>query len=382
MATRVSTKSLPGAAAGPDKLAAGGSASRVQSVDRAARLLRAVAAAGSRGREHRGARRGLRAQPGDGVADPVHAGDPRAGQERPRRRGLDDRARRLQPRPLGRPRGPAAREPRGRRAAGPADGRDRRPRRTPQRRAGLRRRGRAAVGRRGARGATSRSACTPPRRARCCWRGRSEEDVARLLPRRLERFTDSTITGRAALRAELDRVRRQGYATCDGEYDPAACGVSAPVLDGAGRLLAIVSVWGPPPRVAPDRFPALGALTMEAAARMAPPPEGQTAAASADIRICCWRPRSASPVKIASASQTSAKPTHLTERHRLVEDEQAQQELDRRREVLQQAQRRHRDPDGGAAEADQRHRGDQSGGREQHHVPRPVPGEAATARRR
>ncbi len=49
MATRVSTKSLPGAAAGPDKLAAGGSASRVQSVDRAARLLRAVAAAGSQG---------------------------------------------------------------------------------------------------------------------------------------------------------------------------------------------------------------------------------------------------------------------------------------------------------------------------------------------
>ena len=98
----------------------------------------------------------------------------------------------------------------------------------------------------------------------------SEEDVARLLPRRLERFTASTITDRATLRVDLDLVRRQGYSTCDGEYDPAACGVSAPVLDASGQLLAIVSVWGPPPRVAPNRFPALGALTMEAAARMAP----------------------------------------------------------------------------------------------------------------
>jgi IclR family acetate operon transcriptional repressor len=98
----------------------------------------------------------------------------------------------------------------------------------------------------------------------------TEDEVARLLPRRLERFTDSTITDRASLRADLDLVRRQGYSTCDGEYDPAACGVSAPVLDSSGQLLAIVSVWGPPPRVAPARFPDLGALTMEAAARMAP----------------------------------------------------------------------------------------------------------------
>jgi DNA-binding IclR family transcriptional regulator len=98
----------------------------------------------------------------------------------------------------------------------------------------------------------------------------SDEEVARLLPRRLERFTDSTITDRASLRADLDLSRQRGYCTCDGEFDPAACGVSAPVLDPSGRLLAVVSVWGPPPRVAPERFPVLGALTMEAAARMAP----------------------------------------------------------------------------------------------------------------
>lgn len=94
--------------------------------------------------------------------------------------------------------------------------------------------------------------------------------VERVLPPRLERFTDSTITDLDTLRADLELVRTRGYATCDAEYDPASCGVSAPVLDTAGRLLAVVSIWGPPPRVAPERFPALGPLTMEAAARMAP----------------------------------------------------------------------------------------------------------------
>ena len=99
----------------------------------------------------------------------------------------------------------------------------------------------------------------------------SEADVVdRLLPPRLERFTDSTLTDLDSLRADLALVRKRGYACCDGEFDPAACGVSAPVLDATGRLLAVVSVWGPPPRVAPDRFPVLGPLTMEAAARMAP----------------------------------------------------------------------------------------------------------------
>ena len=88
----------------------------------------------------------------------------------------------------------------------------------------------------------------------------SDEVVDRLLPRRLERFTDSTITDRDALLADLELVRQRGYACCDAEYDPAAGGVSAPVLDAAGRLLAVVSVWGPPPRVAPARFPVLGAL--------------------------------------------------------------------------------------------------------------------------
>ena len=98
----------------------------------------------------------------------------------------------------------------------------------------------------------------------------TEEELARLMPRRLKRYTDTTITDRAALHADLDRSRERGYATCHGEFDVSAWGVSAPVLDRTGRLLAVVSIWGPPPRVAAERFPALGASTIEAAHRMAP----------------------------------------------------------------------------------------------------------------
>jgi DNA-binding IclR family transcriptional regulator len=98
----------------------------------------------------------------------------------------------------------------------------------------------------------------------------TEEELARLMPRRLKRYTDTTITDRAALHADLDRTRERGYATCHGEFDASAWGVSAPVLDRTGGLLGVLSIWGPPPRVVPERFTALGTITIEAAAKMAP----------------------------------------------------------------------------------------------------------------
>lgn len=98
----------------------------------------------------------------------------------------------------------------------------------------------------------------------------TDEDMARLLPRRLKRYTAATITDRAGLRVDLDETRERGYATCRGEFDVSAWGVSAPILDRTGRLLAVLSIWGPPPRVLPERFPALGETIVDAARRMAP----------------------------------------------------------------------------------------------------------------
>lgn len=98
----------------------------------------------------------------------------------------------------------------------------------------------------------------------------SPAEVDRLLRDRLERFTDTTVTDRDALDEHLEQTRARGWATCRGEYDEAAWGVSAPVLDRAGRLLAVLSIWGPPPRVTDARFEALAEAVLAGAARMSP----------------------------------------------------------------------------------------------------------------
>jgi len=80
----------------------------------------------------------------------------------------------------------------------------------------------------------------------------------------LERFTDTTITTPRPLRAELDDVREQGYAVSHGELEPALWGVSAASRDASGRPIAVVSVWGADARVR-DRLDALGAQAATAA---------------------------------------------------------------------------------------------------------------------
>jgi len=69
-----------------------------------------------------------------------------------------------------------------------------------------------------------------------------------LPPGRLVRFTDRTITDRARLEAELDEVRRQGYARAEGEREPDLNAIAAPVLRLGGGLAAIAGVQGPSSR--------------------------------------------------------------------------------------------------------------------------------------
>jgi DNA-binding IclR family transcriptional regulator len=96
-------------------------------------------------------------------------------------------------------------------------------------------------------------------------------DVDRMTGPKLERFTKTTITSRAKLRAELDLTRERGYGVCRGEYESSAWGVSAPVLDSARRPVAILSIWGPANRVTDNRFEALGELARDSAARISHP---------------------------------------------------------------------------------------------------------------
>jgi DNA-binding IclR family transcriptional regulator len=91
------------------------------------------------------------------------------------------------------------------------------------------------------------------------------------LPRggRLQRFTSATITSRAALEEELVQSRERGFSVCRGEFEESAWGVSAPVLDVAGRPVAVLSIWGPPERITAKRFDSLGALALAGAEEIA-----------------------------------------------------------------------------------------------------------------
>lgn len=80
-------------------------------------------------------------------------------------------------------------------------------------------------------------------------------------------FTDTTITDADLLRDELAKIRSRGYGTCAGEFEAQLFGVSAPVLDGP-RPIAVVSIWGPRSRLTPDRFPVLGQQAIEVAAEI------------------------------------------------------------------------------------------------------------------
>jgi DNA-binding IclR family transcriptional regulator len=96
-----------------------------------------------------------------------------------------------------------------------------------------------------------------------------DPEVSALLAERLTRYTPATLTSIKALRADLGRTRERGYGFCVGELEPTLNGVSAPVLDRGGRPVAVLSVWGPHDRVPPERFAALGALTVAAAGDVA-----------------------------------------------------------------------------------------------------------------
>jgi len=92
-------------------------------------------------------------------------------------------------------------------------------------------------------------------------------EAAALLTPPLASYTETTVTDVATLHAELTAIRARGFGTCSGEFEEQLYGVSAPVLDG-GRPIAVVSIWGPRDRITEDRFAALGALAMAAAAEL------------------------------------------------------------------------------------------------------------------
>ena len=89
--------------------------------------------------------------------------------------------------------------------------------------------------------------------------------AAKLPAGRLERRTARTITGRAALEAELEAVRERGCAIIDGELEPGLVAVAAPVYRDGGVVVAGLSVSGPATRLTPDWLAVVAARCMDEA---------------------------------------------------------------------------------------------------------------------
>jgi DNA-binding IclR family transcriptional regulator len=80
-------------------------------------------------------------------------------------------------------------------------------------------------------------------------------DVLRRI--RFERYTPRTITTPEALRAEIEKTRRRGYAVDDEEFEDGLRCIAVPLLDAQRLPVAAVSVSGPSFRVTAQKLPSI-----------------------------------------------------------------------------------------------------------------------------
>jgi DNA-binding IclR family transcriptional regulator len=78
-----------------------------------------------------------------------------------------------------------------------------------------------------------------------------EAALDRYLARPLEPFTPKTVTNPNVLRQQLAAIREQGYAWVYEELDEIA-GVSAPIWDDTGKVVAAINLYGPAFRFPPE----------------------------------------------------------------------------------------------------------------------------------
>lgn len=110
-------------------------------------------------------------------------------------------------------------------------------------------------------GAASKAllACTPP------------EELERLLAMLdFERYQESTPRHRAELEAQINEIRRVGFALSFGERVAGAGGVAVPVLSKTENAILAISVYGPEVRIRPALDRIIEAVRA-AALRAAPP---------------------------------------------------------------------------------------------------------------
>ncbi|STU73452.1 Pca regulon regulatory protein PcaR [Klebsiella pneumoniae] len=81
-----------------------------------------------------------------------------------------------------------------------------------------------------------------------------EEQLEVTLSRvKLIRYTPHTLCDLSGLRAEIARVRMQGYALADRQIEVGLCSLAVPVLSRHGQVVAALNVGYLPRRSAPRR---------------------------------------------------------------------------------------------------------------------------------
>ncbi|MEU1790143.1 IclR family transcriptional regulator [Streptomyces sparsogenes] len=95
------------------------------------------------------------------------------------------------------------------------------------------------------------------------------QDVEEFIGRGLDRYSETTPVDPDELRAELHRIRTDGYAVNRNQYRPGVCAIAAPVLDEEGTPLATVALSMPDSRYDADQLPVWGRLITDTAAEIA-----------------------------------------------------------------------------------------------------------------
>lgn len=81
----------------------------------------------------------------------------------------------------------------------------------------------------------------------------------------LTRYTERTITDRAEFLAQIETVRRRGWASTHAEWHEGVVSIAAPVRDARGNVVAALGITGPHGRLKPSDVPDVAPIVVETA---------------------------------------------------------------------------------------------------------------------
>jgi DNA-binding IclR family transcriptional regulator len=105
--------------------------------------------------------------------------------------------------------------------------------------------------------------CVATGKAMIAFRGKT---ALAAMSKDLESHTDRTLTDPARFLAEMEQVRKRGYAVNREEWRVGVSGVAAPIGDAAGTVIAAIGLSGPAARFKPARLRQFADEVMQAAA--------------------------------------------------------------------------------------------------------------------